>query len=70
MSVDWRSRHFAFRGRAGEPPDMNETVKAPTLQQVLIYFCPTLRREAICRFFACWVEYLAILARVAPSLAY
>jgi hypothetical protein len=20
MSVDWRSRHFAFRGRAGEPP--------------------------------------------------
>jgi hypothetical protein len=20
MIVDWRSRHFAFRGRAGEPP--------------------------------------------------
>jgi hypothetical protein len=31
LVVDLRSRRFAFRGWSGEPPDMNETVKAPTL---------------------------------------
>jgi hypothetical protein len=46
-AVDFRSRRFAFRGAGGEPPDMNETVKVPTLHQVCFCFWALLRREAI-----------------------
>jgi hypothetical protein len=34
LSVDFQSRRSAFRGRAGELPDINETVNVPTLHHV------------------------------------
>ena len=37
-------------------PDMNETVKASHPLVLFIYFCATLRREAIFGFFSFWLE--------------
>ena len=42
---------LAFHGEEAEPPDMNETVKAPTQNWELVYFWAALSREALFGFF-------------------
>ena len=68
LPVDFRSRRFAFRGAGGEPPDMNETVKAPTPHPIWFCFLALLRREANLASLI-WLD-ISQLARIAPSLAY
>ena len=61
---------FAFRGRAGEPPDMNETVKALLLSPGFGLFLTNFKKRSYFRFFAYLVRLQPLLARVTPSLAY
>ena len=41
MSVDWRSRHFAFRGRAGEPPRRFASAGSPLPRTPAGVFVPS-----------------------------
>ncbi|MEA3318808.1 MAG: hypothetical protein U9Q88_02190, partial [Bacillota bacterium] len=51
-AVNFRSRRFACLREAREPPDMNETVKAPTQLGVYVLFlCNSKKRSRFYFFF-------------------